>query len=127
MKIEYIVNRDKKTVVARFKYDARKEIFRDLDKTVDYCRTFGLEQFIFSYKNPVGVARYKDGDVFNENVGKEVAKDKLLRAYYRIVSKAASYLDKKYQEFIISEINKKKRHADEMINKMNQALTSHSK
>lgn len=83
--IKYIVNKEKGVVVAYMEGcmdDARVEAMKRFGIDVTNSHTFG--DFLDMPNTFKGVARLKNSDVFDENIGKNVAKAKLLRTYFNV-------------------------------------------
>lgn len=87
MAVEYVINRDKKTVVAILKgtrFDALKSVAKCVDN--NYNVSFGTDESGYSILISdmfVGKAKCSDDDVFDESIGKYIAKKKCMEKYYR--------------------------------------------
>ena len=121
--ITYVVNEEKKTVVAKFVvdngnynssgksgYDIWKYCLCSEFEHVGYscCLNRNIRKCIISrILDPlklepnyfVGIAKVKGNDVFFEETGKQVAKAKLLAKYYRTEARIA----KKLKEYILKD------------------------
>ena len=104
MKVRYIVKKDEGVVICLGQgtaLDAMKELGIFNYKEPDFDLVLSLPEYIISdeYK---GVARLCDGDTWDEELGKEIAyqkmKRKYLRAKIKAIGRAVEHLAEEYQK-----------------------------
>ena len=90
--IKYIVNNN--TVRAEFSrdnwFDILVEYYRE-NTYIDYLILYGIvDNYLIKVENdglkPYGVAKCSPDDVFDEDIGKQIAKTRLMNKYNRVVA-----------------------------------------
>lgn len=96
--IEYIINKEKKTVVAKFNCKGHNDrgawmyyIMNHVWKLIDkYSFDYSLKHYVLEKELDkldgrfYGIAHCSDKDTFDINFGKELAKKRLLKKYYKV-------------------------------------------
>lgn len=108
MNIRYIVKEEEGIVVALIE-DCYLDVIKDLDKKGARSGDllyFDDGNFLLINNTYKGVARLADGDEWDENVGKEVAKTKAILKYVSAKQRAlANFVDKFKELDIIAELD----------------------
>ena len=112
--IRYVVNEKKRTIVAIIE-DTAEDAIRYMYRKRFFLDVFPFETRMKMKKSYVGLARCCEEDEFDVNLGKELAKKRVLEKYYIDFLKAIDKMKRPIDEHFEKTMSKPMRHLQNII------------